>query len=151
MDEYFIGAGALLTAGPAASIAGATLHAQPASGLAGKVEAALVDFEAAQLGEVSRILIVAGGWNGRRFHAAVVRRLLAQQECSLPDVIATLAEATGSAEIHLFAHWAPDRAMTDALTRRGVRIVAHPLDALGSAALVSGQRLERWLSAACAA
>jgi hypothetical protein len=151
MDEYFIGAGALLTAGPAASIAAATLHAQPASGLAERVEAALVDFEAARLGEVSRVLIVAGGWSGPRFHADVVRRLLAKQDCSLTDVIATLAEATGVGEVHLFAHWVPDQATYDALGAQGLRVVPHPLEAIGPAALVSGQRLERWPQAARAA
>ena len=35
MDEYLIGAGALLTAGPSATIRGATLHAQPGFELAG--------------------------------------------------------------------------------------------------------------------
>lgn len=150
MDEYFIGAGALLTAGPAASIAGATLHAQPVSGLAREVEAALIDFEAAQLGLLSRVLIAAAGWSGPRFQAEVVRKLLARGECSLPDVIAMLAEATGSGEIHLFAHWQPDATMSADLAGRGVRIVAHPLEALGPAALVSGQRLERWPAARAA-
>ena len=69
MDEYFIGAGALLTAGPTASITGATLHAQTEPGLAGRVEAAVIDFEATQLGELSRILIVAAGWSGARFQS----------------------------------------------------------------------------------
>jgi hypothetical protein len=32
------------------------------------------------------------------------------------------------------------------LTARGVRVVAHPLEAIGQAALVSGQRLRRWRS-----
>ncbi len=48
MDEYFIGAGALLTAGPQASIASATLHAQTDPGLSQQVVAAVVDFEAAR-------------------------------------------------------------------------------------------------------
>lgn len=151
MDEYFIGAGALLTAGSGATIAGATLHAQPASELARKVKAALVDFEAVRFDSLSRILAVVAGWNGPQFHAEVVQRLLLQAECSLPDVVTTLAEATGSSEIHLFAHWTPDHGMVGALARRGVRIVAHPLEALGPAALVSGQRIERWPSAARAA
>lgn len=146
MDEYFIGAGAVLTAGPAASIAGATLHAQPERGLAGQVQAALIDFEATQLGQLSRILIVAAGWSGVRFQAEVVRRLLAARECALADVISTLAEATGAAEVHLFAHWVPDKATADILAARGVRVVAHPLEAIGQAALVSGQRVRRWRS-----
>ncbi len=145
MDEYFIGAGALLTAGTEASVARATLHAQPAPGLAGQVEAALVDFEAASLSEVSRILLVAAGWDGARFQAEVVRRLIAQRECALPDVIATLAEATGAGEVHLFAHWRPDENFAS-LAERGIRLVTHPLEALGQAALVSGKRLERWKS-----
>lgn len=143
MDEYFIGAGALLTAGPEALIARATLHAQPVPGLAGHVEAALIDFEAAQLHEVSRVLIVAAGWSGPRFHDEVVRRLITQRECGFSDVIATLAEASGAKEIHLFAHWRPDEETIATLGGRGVSLVAHPLEDLGPAALVSGQRLER--------
>jgi hypothetical protein len=146
MDEYFIGAGALLTAGPSASIAGATLHAQPVPGLGGQVRAALVDFEAAQFGQISRILIVAAGWSGARFQAEVVRRLVATHECGLGEVLATLAAATGAAEVHVFAHWAPDEATNAFLAERGVRVVSHPLEAIGQAALVSGQRLERWRS-----
>lgn len=143
MDGYFIGAGALLTAGPEASLARATLHAQPASNLAGQVGAALVDFEAVQLGEVSRILIVAAGWSGARFYAEVVQKLIAQRECALPDIIAILSEATGATKVHLFAHWRPDEAMLASLAERGISLSIHPLEDLGPAALVSGQRLER--------
>lgn len=143
MDDYFIGAGALLTAGPEATIARATLHAQPAPGLSATVKAALVDFEAAQSGEVSQVLVVAAGWSGARFHDEVVRRLIAQRECGLSDIITTLSEATDAREIHLFAHWRPDDATVAALAERGVSLISHPLEALGPAALVSGQRLER--------
>ena len=146
MDEYFIGAGALLTAGPNASIASATLHAQTERGLAGRVEAAVIDFEATQAGDVSRLLVVASGWSGARFQADVVRKLLEQNECSLADVIATLAEATGVEEVHLFAHWLPDETTIEVLAQRGVRVLAHPLEAIGQAALVCGQRVERWRS-----
>lgn len=144
MDEYLIGAGALLTAGPEGSITAATLHAQMEPGLVGEVEAAIVDFEASQLAEVSRLLIVAAGWSGSRFRAAVVERLLAQRQCELADVVLALAEATGAAEIHLFARWCLDAATISLLHERGVTVVAHPLDAIGHAALVCGQRLERW-------
>jgi hypothetical protein len=144
MDEFFIGAGAILTAGPEASIADATLHAQPDAALAGKVEAALVDFEATQLGQLSRLLVVAGGWSGARFRAEVVRSLISQGECSFVDVVATLAQATGAREVHLFAHWQPDEATKQALAERGAHIEAWPLEAIGRAALVSGQRVERW-------
>jgi hypothetical protein len=144
MDEYFIGAGALLTAGPKASVAGATLHAQPEPGLAGQVVAALVDFESTRLAEVSRLLIVAAGWSVPRFENEVVSRLLAQGEVELAEVIATLAEATSASEVHIFAHWQPDGETVPVLAARGIRVVAHPLAAIGQAALVSGQRVARW-------
>lgn len=151
MDEYFIGAGALLTAGPAASITGATLHAQPERGLGAQVEAAVIDFESLRASELSRILLVASGWTGARFRTEVVSRLLDQRDCSLADVIAALAEAKGVKEVHLFAHWRPDEATLAALADRGVRIVTHPLEAIGQASLVSGKRLARWPSGVRAA
>jgi hypothetical protein len=144
MDEYFIGAGALLTAGPSGSIAGATLHAQTEAGLAARVKAAVIDFEATKLGELSRVLVVAAGWSGPRFRNEVVSRLLADDECSLADVMAVLAEAAGTQEIHVFAHWLPDDETLGTLEKRGIRVVAHPLEAIGQAALVCGQRVGRW-------
>ena len=144
MDEYLIGAGAILTAGPEASISGATLHAQVERGLARRVEAAVIDFEATQPTEVSRLLLVVQGWSGARFRAEVVRRLLERRECTLADVISTLAEAAGTTEVHLFAHWLLDAASAEALEERGLQVVTHPLEAIGQAALVSGQRVERW-------
>jgi hypothetical protein len=144
MDEYLIGAGALLTAGPEASITGATLHAQTQRGLAGRVEAAVIDFEATHAWELSRILIVAAGWSPARFRSQVVRRLLDRGECALTDVISTLAEATGAGEVHLFARWLPDESTRTILADRGVRVLAYPLEAIGQASLVSGQRVERW-------
>src|SRR5581483_12428890 len=56
MDEYLIGAGALLTAGPEASISAATLHAQTDRHLAETVKAAIIDFESAHPAELSRIV-----------------------------------------------------------------------------------------------
>jgi hypothetical protein len=144
MDEYFIGAGALLTAGPAATIRGASLHAQPGAALARQISAALIDFESAGPDELSRLLIVAAGWTGSRFHAEVVARLLALGECGLSDVIAALADAVQTREIHLFARWSPDQATLASLEKSGIRIRSHPLETLGQAALVSGQRVERW-------
>jgi hypothetical protein len=144
MEEYLIGAGALLTAGPAATIRPATLHAQPLGVLARQVDAALIDFESAGREELSRLLIVAAGWTGSRFHAEVVAQLLALRECGLSDVIATLAAAVKTKEVHLFARWSPDRSTLDSLEKSGIRILNHPLEALGQAALVSGQRVERW-------
>jgi hypothetical protein len=146
MDEYFIGAGALLTAGTSASITGATLHAQPERGLGTQVEAAVIDFESTRASELSRILLVAGGWTSTRFRTEISDRLLDQCDCTLADVIAALAQAMGVEEVHLFAHWQPDGATLSALGDRGIRIVAHPLAAIGQASLVSGQRLARWPS-----
>jgi hypothetical protein len=144
MDEYFIGAGALLTAGPQASIASATLHAQTEPGLAGKVAAAVVDFESIRENDISRLLIVAAGWSGSRFRAEVVQRLLARGDCGLADVIAILSEATRETEIYLFARWLPEEGTLRALSAAGIRLCAHPLEAIGQAALVSGQRVARW-------
>ncbi len=139
-----IGAGAILTAGPAATIRGATLHAQPLGALARQVSAALIDFESAGPDELSRLLVVAAGWTGSRFHAEVVARLLALRECGLGDVIITLADAVQTKEVHLFARWSPDQTTLDSLEKSGIRILAHPLEALGQAALISGQRVQRW-------
>jgi hypothetical protein len=151
MNEYLIGAGALLTAGPESSIAGATLHAQTDALLAGQVRAALVDFEAADPEELSRIVIMATGWRRARFDAEVIQPLTARRECSLADVVAALASATGESEVHLFARWLPGAAMAEDLRARGIGLIAHPLDAIDQAALVTGQRFARWKSALRAA
>jgi hypothetical protein len=144
MDGYLIGAGAVLKAGSPASIAPAALHAQTDRCLAAQVGAALIDFESADLRELSRVLIVAAGWSGPRFQSEVVQALLARRDCTLAEVIGILAETTGVREVHLFAHWRLDGATIAELGRRHVRVVAHPLEAIDQAALVSGQRLVRW-------
>jgi hypothetical protein len=144
MDEYLIGAGALLTAGPSATITGATLHAQADPALARQVSGALIDFESASAGELSRVLIMAAGWGGQRFQDEVVGALVQRRECGLIDVIATLARAVGTEDIHLFARWQPDQALLDALESMGIRLVPHPLEAIGQASLVSGQRVALW-------
>ena len=144
MDEYFIGGGAILTAGPAATIAGAMLHAQPQAGIGVQMEAVVVDFEATKPAELSRLLIAAAGWSGPRFCDAVVGRLLARRQCDLADVFTTLAEGVGAAEIDLFAHWSPDAATLVKLGGRGITVRRHPVEAIGPAAVVSGQRLARW-------
>jgi hypothetical protein len=151
MNDYLIGAGALLTAGPESSIAGATLHAQTDALLAGQVRAALVDFEAADPDELSRIVIMATGWRRARFDAEVIQPLTSRRECSLADVIAALASAIGESEVHLFARWLPGADMARDLQRRGIGLVAHPLEAIAQAALVTGQRFARWKSALRAA
>ena len=114
------------------------------TGVGRAVEAAVIDFEATHAWELSRILIMAAGWSPARFRSQVVHRLLDQGECALADVISTLAEATGAGEVHLFARWLPDESTSAILADRGVRVLAHPLEAIGQASLVSGQRVERW-------
>lgn len=147
MEGYLIGAGAVLKAGPTASIAPAALHAQADPRLASEIGAALVDFESTDASELSRILIVAAGWSGPRFAAEVVRPLLERRECTLADVIVMLAEATGVRQVHLFARWRLEGGAVAELEKRGVRVVAHPLEAIDQAALISGQRLVRWPAA----
>ncbi len=147
MEGYLIGAGAVLKAGPEASITPAALHAQTEPSLAREVGAALVDFESAGPNDLSRILILATGWSGPRFQAEVVGPLLARRECRLADVIAILARATGLDRVHLFAHWRLDAAANAELEKQGVSVVAHPLEAIDRAALVCGQRLVRWPAA----
>jgi hypothetical protein len=144
MNGYLIGAGALLTAGPAASIARATLHAQTDPGLAEQVQAAVIDFESGNPSELSRLLIIAAGWSPSRFDACVARPLLERGECSLADVMEQLGRATGARELHVFARWLPDGALLSELRARGFEVVAHPLETIDQAALVSGQHLRRW-------
>jgi len=146
MNGYVIGSGAVLTAGPSASIAGATLHAQTDPALAASVKAALVDFESTRFGDLSRVLVLAAGWNPKRFESLVLDPLVARGECSLVELLEQLARATGVPEVHVFAEWIPDEIMTAALRRAGVSIVSHPLETIQQAALVSGQRYHHWPS-----
>jgi hypothetical protein len=144
MNGYLIGAGALLTAGPAASIAGATLHAQTDAGLAAQVRAAVIDFESGSASDLSRLLIIAAGWTPSQFDARIARPLVERGECTLADVMEQLGHATGARELHLFARWLPDAELLSALRSRGFEVVTHPLEAIDQAALVSGQHLRRW-------
>ncbi len=144
MDEYFIGAGALLTAGPTASIAGATLHAQPKPGLAGCIEAALVDFEATQARRGRAYPYCGGRWSGARFRAEIVGKLLDQRECTLADVIRPL-RSNRTREVHLFARWLPDEATRAFLPGKAFgcsRILSKPL----GRPPCFGPTLERWHS-----
>lgn len=146
MEDYLIGAGALLQAGQNASAALATLHAQTEPALAAHITAALVDFEGSQLDDRSRLVIVASGFTPARFNERVVVPLLAQGDCTLVDVLASLAQASGAPEVHVFARWLPDESIAASLAARGVGLVAHPLDSIAHAALVVGTTYRRWSS-----
>jgi hypothetical protein len=144
MDEYLIGAGAILTAGPTATIRSATLHAQTKPALAQQVRAALIDFESANAEELSRVVLVAAGWSSSRFHNEVVAALIEQRECGLAEVLAALARAVGINEVHVFARWLPGADVSETLARFGISLICHPLEAIGQASLVSGQRVQKW-------
>ena len=66
--------------------------------------------------------------------ADLVAPLLERGECTLADVIANLAQAAQTAEVHLFARWLPDDVLTAALRRDGVTLVAHPIESIRQAA-----------------
>jgi hypothetical protein len=144
MNDYFIGSGALLTAGPQSSIAAAALHAQTDPALAAAVTAAVIDFEAGSPRELSRLVVVAAGWRRDRVAREFIAPLLERGECTLVDVIAALGTSTAAATIHLFARWLPDEILVGELGRAGIDLVAHPLESIRHAALVCGERYERW-------
>lgn len=146
MNDYLIGAGAVLTAGPNATIAGATVHAQTDPLLASTVRAALIDFESSSKAELTQVVVVASGWNAGRVHRELVAPLLERRECSLAEILVALAQAAGTREVHMFAQWLADEAMCEAAAQAGVVLVAHPLEAIRQAALISGARLSRWPS-----
>jgi hypothetical protein len=144
MNDYVIGSGALLTAGPSATIAGATLHMQVDPRLAPSVRAALVDFESTGKGDLTKVIVVAAGWNARRVQRDLVAPLLSRGECTLTDLLVELGRAAGSNEVHVFARWFVDDVMSAAAARAGVTLVSHSLESVRQAALISGQTFSRW-------
>ena len=144
MNDYVIGSGAVLTAGPNASIAGATLHAQTDAAIAASVRAAVVDFQSRSANELTKVVMLATGWSPARVKAELVAPLRSRRVCTLADVIAVLAAAAQTAEVHLFARWLPDDALTAALRREGVTLVVHPIETIRQAALICGQQYVRW-------
>jgi hypothetical protein len=142
--DYIIGAGAILESGESGSITPATLHANVDAALAQRARAVAIDFEGTSVEAMRRLLIVAQGWNGAQFRTAVSDKLRAQRECTLADVLTTLATQAQADEVHVFAHWLPDDATCEALAARGVAVISHPLESIAAASLVAGQRLRRW-------
>ncbi len=146
MNDYVIGSAAVLTAGPSASIAPATVHAQTDPVLAASVRAGLIDFESGTGGELSQIVAFAAGWNGRQVADEFIAPLVRLRECTLADVVLALAQATETRELHIFARWLPDDRLAAAGAAHGVTLIAHPLEAIRRAALISGQSYRRWPS-----
>lgn len=142
--DYIIGAGAILETGEAGTITPATLHANVDPALAQRVRVAAVDFEGTSVAAMQRLLIVAQGWNGAQFRTGVSDPLRQRRECTLAEVLGTLAVNAQADEVHLFAHWLPDDATCAELERQGVSIISHPLESIAAASLVAGQRLRRW-------
>jgi hypothetical protein len=142
--DYIIGAGAILETGESGGITPATLHANVDAALAQRVRAAAVDFEGTSAESMRRLLIVAQGWNGAQFRSAVTDKLRAKRDCSLADVLATLASQAQTNEVHVFAHWLADEATCEALAQAGIALISHPLESISAASLVAGQRLRRW-------
>jgi hypothetical protein len=143
MNQYIIGAGAILTAGPTASITSATLHAQTEAAIAGVVRAGLVDFESSSLADLSKLVVFATGWSPCDARDRLISPLVERGSCSLADVIGALCKAAGAAEAHIFARWMPDEAMAASLSATGVTLVAHPLEAIRQAALVCARGFSR--------
>lgn len=142
--DYIIGAGAILETGESGTITPAALHANVDAALAQRVRVAAVDFEGTSVEAMRRLLIVAQGWNTAQFRTSVSERLRSQRECTLADVLGTLASQAQVEEVHVFAHWLPDEATCAALASQGVALVSHPLESIRAASLVTGQRLRRW-------
>jgi hypothetical protein len=142
--DYIIGAGAILETGESGTITPATLHANVDAALAQRVRVAAIDFEGTSVQAMQRLLIVAQGWNGAQFRAAISDELRARRECTLADVLTALAVHAQADEVHIFAHWLPDEATCETLASQNIAVVCHPLESISAASLVAGQRLRRW-------
>lgn len=145
--DYIIGAGAILESGENASITPATVHAHVDAALAGRVAVAAIDFESTSPQALRRLVILAQGWNAGQFQVRVCEPLRRRGECSLADVLETLALEAGACEVHVFAHWLPDVMTCGQLAAKGIDIVAHPLESIEEASLVAGQRRRHWHAA----
>ncbi len=150
MDEYIIGAGAMLAGGLQATITGTKVHAEVSARVASRARAIAIDFESTRglagqpASDVQRLLIVAAGWAASTFQASVTGRLLHSGLCGVGDVLRALSDGTGQREVHLFAHWIPDDLLVGALRREGIELIAHSLDEIRRAALIADQAYTRW-------
>ncbi len=141
--EYIIGSGAILETGPAGGITPAALHAQVDAALAAGVAAAAIDFEGTNGDDVRRLLVTLAGATAAQIRGRLTAPLRARGDCSLADVLETLARAGECAQVHLFAHWLPSEELCADLASRGISLLAHPLESIGACSVVSGQRHRR--------
>ena len=140
MDSYIIGSGAILHSGAKAGAAAASLHAKVDPFLARRAKAIAIDFEGGRQADLDRVLLLVVGWNTARFAHAVLEPLATGGQATLSQALAACAVGSGQHELQLFARWLPDQTLRDEVRRFGVELVVHPLEAIESAALVSGQR-----------
>ena len=145
--DYIIGAGAILESGEDATITPATLHARVDPVVAHRVRVLAIDLEGTSESAIARLLVFAAGWDSARFRAGVTDPLRGKGDCNLADVLEVLASASGAPEVHIFAHWLPSEETCRDLRARGVEVIAHPLETIEAASLVSGQRHRRWHAA----
>jgi hypothetical protein len=144
MNDYIIGAGAILTAGAEGGIAPAALHVQTDPLLADTVSAAAFDFEGDRPNELQRLVVVASGWNARRFDERVTAALRLRGSACLGEVLVELARAVETERVHLFAAWLPDDRTLEIAGRAGITVVVHALETVGRASLVSSGRRLAW-------
>ena len=145
MNDYVIGAGAVLTAGPTATSRERHFTLKPMRSLAPTVRAALIDFESSSRAELTKVVVMATGWNARRVKDDLVAPLLARGECSLTDILVSLAEQRNPRSPRLRA--VARRRRNDRGGQPGGRLARlAPLEAIRRAALISGQTFSRWPS-----
>ncbi len=146
MEDYIIGSGVTVTSGEQATITPTALHAHVDPALAAIARAVAIDFEGTSTTAMRRLLLIAPGWNSGTFQRGVTSRLMELGTCGLAEVLKTLAMATGSREVHIFAHWLPDDETCVTLGGAGITLVVHSLDAIEQAALIADQRHLLWPS-----
>lgn len=140
--EYVIGSGAILEAGPQSGITPAALHAN-LDAPAGAIEAAAFDFDGTCAERICKMLVIVKGASPAAVRDGIEIPLRSRGDCSLGDVFETLASAARTRVVHLFAHWLPDEATVTHLAERGIELVAHPVESVCAASVVSGQRHRR--------
>ncbi len=134
MSRFLVGAGVQIDLHDPTLLLPARLHVRTDPRVAAGVGAALFDFEG--IAAPDRVVLLAAGWELARVRAQLVPLLLARRRPALDDLLADLARATGERELHVFARWLPPLTLAARLRRRGVTLLAHPVEIVEAAALV---------------